>query len=131
MAVRVLVVERGAVVGQNLGSNVALAVPPEQLDVGPGLALAAEHKGRRAVADQLDRVADVYPEMDYTPMHKMGFQHSQGGRGTGRIEGCIWETNAKDFARAYALLPAIYLALLALKRRLGRSTPLSKSTATR
>ena len=52
----------------------------------------------------LDRIADVYPEMDYLPLHKMGFQHSQGGRGTGRIEGCIWETHIAQFARAYDII---------------------------
>jgi hypothetical protein len=40
----------------------------------------------------LDRIADVYPEMDYLPLSKLGFQHSHGGSGEGRIEGCIWET---------------------------------------
>ncbi len=53
----------------------------------------------------LDRVADVYPEMDYLPLHKLGFQHSQGGTGEGRIEGCIWETGAgQRFARTYDLI---------------------------
>nr|MBC8520482.1 heparinase [Methanomicrobia archaeon] len=36
----------------------------------------------------LDRIADVYPEMDFMPLHKMGFEHSHGGPGRGRIEGC-------------------------------------------
>jgi hypothetical protein len=53
----------------------------------------------------LDRIADVYPEMDYLPLHKQGFQHSQGGSGQGRIEGCIWETFVTErFARAYDII---------------------------
>jgi len=49
----------------------------------------------------LDRISDVYPEMDYLPLHRMGFQHSQGGTGRGRIQGCIWETHMREMARAY------------------------------
>lgn len=41
----------------------------------------------------LDRVADVYPDMDFAPFHKLGFEHSHGGRGTGRIQGCLWEND--------------------------------------
>ncbi len=53
----------------------------------------------------LDRIADVYPEMDYLPLHEMGFQHSQGGSGRGRIEGCIWETFvAQGLARSYDVI---------------------------
>ncbi|MBB29277.1 MAG: hypothetical protein CME25_10310 [Gemmatimonadetes bacterium] len=50
----------------------------------------------------LDRIADVYPEMDYLPLSKLGFQHSHGGSGEGRIEGCIWETFVVQlFAESY------------------------------
>jgi len=51
----------------------------------------------------LDRIADVYPEMDmYDYITKMGYTHSEGGRKVGRIEGCIWETNNADvFSTAY------------------------------
>ncbi len=53
----------------------------------------------------LDRIADVYPEMDYLPLHELGFQHSQGGSGRGRIEGCIWETFvAQGLARSYDIV---------------------------
>ena len=41
----------------------------------------------------LDRVADVYPDMDFMPLHKQGFEHSHGGPGRGRILGSIWETS--------------------------------------
>ena len=53
------------------------------------------------VAVLLDRIADVYPEMDFMPLHKMGFEHSHGGPGRGRIEGCIWETNTGRMALTY------------------------------
>ena len=39
----------------------------------------------------LGRIADVYPEMDFLPLYKQGFEHSHGGSGLGRIEGRIWE----------------------------------------
>ncbi len=35
----------------------------------------------------LDRIADVYPAMDFAPFHTLGFAHSHGGRGTGRVTG--------------------------------------------
>jgi len=41
----------------------------------------------------LDRIADVYPEMDFMPLHKLGFAHSHGGSGRGRIEGCLCEND--------------------------------------
>lgn len=40
----------------------------------------------------LDRIADVYPSMDWAPYYKMGWYHSDGDRGVGKIEGAIWET---------------------------------------
>ena len=50
----------------------------------------------------LDRIADVYPEMDYMPYFKIGMQHSHGGTGRGRIEGCIWECNTgENYSRWY------------------------------
>jgi hypothetical protein len=50
----------------------------------------------------LDRIADVYPDMDYAPWHRLGFQHSQGGSGQGRIVGCISECYVgKELASAY------------------------------
>jgi len=51
----------------------------------------------------LDRIADVYPEMDFRPLADLGFEHSHGGSGEGRIEGRIWESHnvCPYFARAY------------------------------
>lgn len=53
----------------------------------------------------LCRIADVYPEMDWGPFRKMGFRHSDGSTGRGRIEGCIWETSvATTLSRAYDII---------------------------
>lgn len=40
----------------------------------------------------LDRIADVYPDMDWAPYAKKGWYHSDGGGGKGKIGGSIWET---------------------------------------
>ena len=75
------------------------------LDLANAYALTGEPRYAHKAAVLLDRIADVYPEMDYMPMHKAGFQHSQGGSGQGRIEGCIWETFVTQrFARSYDLI---------------------------
>ena len=42
----------------------------------------------------LDRLADVYPEMDWGPLAAQGFKHSDGSSKRGRIEGRIWECGA-------------------------------------
>jgi oligo-alginate lyase len=50
----------------------------------------------------LDRMADLYPEMDYYPFYRMGMEASTGGSGKGRVQGCIWETwTAQKLSRAY------------------------------
>ncbi|KYH41530.1 MAG: heparinase [Candidatus Bathyarchaeota archaeon B26-2] len=50
----------------------------------------------------LSRIADVYPDMDWAPLNRLGFSHSDGGSGAGRIEGQIWETrNAFAYSLAY------------------------------
>ncbi|MEO6876214.1 MAG: heparinase, partial [Opitutaceae bacterium] len=41
----------------------------------------------------LDRIADLYPAMDFKPYADRGWYHSDGNRGRGKIEGAIWETN--------------------------------------
>ena len=46
----------------------------------------------RKAAIMLDRIADVYPNMDWKPYADKGWYHSDGGRGVGKIEGSIWET---------------------------------------
>ena len=56
------------------------------------------HKG----AVLLDRIADVYPEMDLDACTALGLYNSQGGTGKGRIKGCIWETVvAETLSQAY------------------------------
>lgn len=39
-----------------------------------------------------DRLADVYPAMDWHPYAMRGWFHSDGGTRAGKIEGAIWET---------------------------------------
>jgi len=73
--------------------------------LGEAFAFTGDRRYAHKAAVLLDRIADVYPEMDYLPLHKMGFHHSQGGTGEGRIEGCIWETSvARGLARCYDLI---------------------------
>ncbi len=68
-------------------------------------ALTSDRRYAHKAGVLLDRIADVYPEMDYLPLHELGFQHSQGGSGRGRIEGCIWETFvAQGLARSYDIV---------------------------
>ena len=50
----------------------------------------------------LDRIADVYPEMDWKPYADKGWYHSDGGRNMGKIHGSIWETGIiSSFADSY------------------------------
>ncbi len=64
--------------------------------------LTGERKYAHKAAVLLDRIADVYPEMNYKPLADMGFQHSHGGPGRGRIEGSIWESYIGEaMAREY------------------------------
>ena len=71
------------------------------------------YTGEQKYADagivMLDRIADLYPEMNTLDMTvSNGFQHSNGGvQGKGKIVGSIWETNMVDhFISAYdALYP--------------------------
>lgn len=46
----------------------------------------------RKAAILLDRVADVYPDLDWKPYADKGWYHSDGGRNVGKIGGAIWET---------------------------------------
>ncbi|MDD5677312.1 MAG: heparinase II/III family protein [Kiritimatiellae bacterium] len=50
----------------------------------------------------LDRMADLYPEMDYKPHHARGMEASTGGSGKGRVQGKIWECFTVDkLSQAY------------------------------
>ncbi|MGV3502856.1 MAG: heparinase II/III domain-containing protein [Adhaeribacter sp.] len=51
-----------------------------------------QHYARKA-AILLDRMADVYPDMDWAPYAKRGWYHSDGGGMKGKIQGSIWETS--------------------------------------
>ncbi|MBQ9986633.1 MAG: Ig-like domain-containing protein, partial [Oscillospiraceae bacterium] len=59
-----------------------------------------DEKYGRAGAILIDRVADVYPGYDFYPY--IEFQHSHGGKYTGKIDGSIWERrHAEGFSHAY------------------------------
>jgi len=63
--------------------------------------LTSDKQYAHKAAVLLDRIADVYPEMDFYPLSRMGFEHSHGGSGKGRIVGCIWESTRYNSAYAY------------------------------
>lgn len=67
-------------------------------------------KYARAGSILLDRIADVYPQMDISAYAwEDGFCNSHGLNGQGKILGCIWETGIiQVFLRAYdAFFPAM------------------------
>lgn len=50
----------------------------------------------------LDRIADVYPEMDISAYPDPPFHNAHGSTGQGRFIGSIWETNlVREFTAAY------------------------------
>lgn len=56
----------------------------------------------RKAAIMLDRIADVYPDMDWNKYGRLGWYHSDGSSRQGKIEGRIWETGTiQQMARAY------------------------------
>jgi len=63
----------------------------------------------RAGVILLDRIADVYPDMDIGAYDPSVYLNSHGGTGKGKIIGSIWETGlVRDFISAYdAFFPAI------------------------
>jgi hypothetical protein len=59
----------------------------------------------RKAAILLDRLADVYPAMDWSPYAKRGWYHSDGNRYVGKIGGCIWECEtARIFADSWDMI---------------------------
>ncbi|MBI3948472.1 MAG: heparinase II/III family protein [Armatimonadetes bacterium] len=52
--------------------------------------LTSDRRYAHKAAVLLDRIADVYPDMDLAPFQKLGFEHS--GR-QGRIQGSLWEND--------------------------------------
>ncbi|NLJ36826.1 MAG: hypothetical protein GX358_11435 [candidate division WS1 bacterium] len=67
-------------------------------------ALTSETAYAHKAAVLLDRLADVYPDMDWAPFAALGFEHSDGGSGKGRIQGRIWEASIGQQAYAYDLI---------------------------
>ncbi|WP_312907902.1 heparinase II/III domain-containing protein [Natronosalvus caseinilyticus] len=63
-----------------------------------------DRKYSRAGTVLLDRIADVYPEMDLTEYTFTldGFWNSHGGRQTGKVVGAFWESNLmRPIVRSY------------------------------
>lgn len=72
--------------------------------------LTGDIRYARAGTVLLDRIADVYPELDVSVYDKAVFLNSHGGEsGRGKAVGSIWETAlVKDFLSAYdAFFPAM------------------------
>lgn len=79
----------------------------------------------------LDRIADVYPSMDWNPYARLGWYHSDGGSGRGKIEGSIWENSTvRRLADAYDKIlsgtvndPALYSFLKHQSEKYKLPTP--------
>jgi len=55
--------------------------------------LTGDRRYAHKAAILLDRIADIYPDMDFKPYADRGWFHSDANLGHGKIEGQIWETN--------------------------------------
>ena len=76
------------------------------LDIISTLSDAYYYTGEKAYAHKaavmIDRLADVYPAMDWNKYAEMGWYHSDGSSRKGKIEGRIWETfQVTRMARSY------------------------------
>jgi hypothetical protein len=79
----------------------------------------------------LDRLADVYPSMDWKPYADRGWYHSDGGSHLGKIEGRIWEcgvfngmaTNYDKILTALNDQPELYAFLARMAKRYHLPTP--------
>ncbi|HWL54762.1 MAG TPA: heparinase II/III family protein [Chthoniobacteraceae bacterium] len=99
----------GAVAGDRkyfFAAHYAFRIWSELIDVVRDFAqlytLTNEPLYARKAGVLLDRMADVYPEMDYTPSYRRGMEASTGGSGLGRVQGCIWESwTAQRLSIAY------------------------------
>lgn len=90
--------------------------------------LTGDRRYAHKAAVLLDRMADLYPEMDYQPHFKLGMEASTGGSGQGRVQGCIWETwTAQMCSLAYDY---IYDALLEDQELVDFSTRMSRRYGT-
>ncbi|TYL38025.1 hypothetical protein CV102_14570 [Natronococcus pandeyae] len=64
--------------------------------------LTGDRQYSRAGTVLLDRIADVYPEMDVSAYMQPDYWNNHGGRQTGRVIGGGWEPNlVRDLLRAY------------------------------
>ncbi len=71
-------------------------------DLATAYTLTNDARYAHKAAVILDRMADLYPEMDYSPHYRLGMEASTGGSGKGRVQGCIWETfTAQKLSSAY------------------------------
>lgn len=85
-----------------------------------GFIFTGDKRYAHKAAILLDRIADVYPDMDWKPYADRGWYHSDGGSMLGKVGGSIWETGvARQFAESYDKIlsgtlddPALYAFLL-------------------
>ncbi|HJN16448.1 MAG TPA: heparinase, partial [Armatimonadota bacterium] len=71
-------------------------------DLSGAYILTGEQIYAHKCAILLNRVADVYPDMDWAPYAERGWFHSDGGSNMGKIQGRIWETGTvSTLAEAY------------------------------
>lgn len=99
----------GVKVGANtwfFAAGYAFRVWQEMIDLAENLALLYTLTNDPSYAHRagvlLDRMADLYPEMDYEPHYRLGMEASTGGSGKGRVQGCIWECfTAQKLSHAY------------------------------
>ncbi len=87
-------------------AHYAFRIWSELVDVVADLATLYTLTNDPAVAHKagvlLDRMADLYPAMDYNPSYRLGMEASTGGSGKGRVQGKIWESfNAQKLSLAY------------------------------
>ncbi len=79
----------------------------------------------------LDRIADVYPDMDWKPYAERGWYHSDGGSNMGKIAGSIEETGVvQQFADSYDKIqsgtqddPELYSFLLQKSKQYKLANP--------
>jgi len=78
-------------------------------NLGNAYVYTGDAKYARKAGVLLYRIAQIYPDMDYSFWSAKGFENSDGGSGLGRIYGRIWESGLVDsFNNAYdAIYPGL------------------------
>ena len=78
-------------------------------NLGYAYLYTGDPKYARKAGLMLYRIAEFYPDMDYSYWAKLGFYNSDGGSGMGRIYGRIWESSlVSSFIQAYdAVYPGL------------------------